>query len=266
MLAVNRSVACARRVFRRTLGAVVAFVGVSCGFLPLRGTSLVGTEILASAPKPTPIDSVFEGCGDAGSQPDYTLNRLKNRVDEGKYLPVSWRLIAHLPWPRSVGYRFRHQWTQGETRDVRRFEGAAVEVEGYLAGYKLEIPEPPNCYSTAERHKDFHLWLAEHERGAEGQSIVVEITPRVRASHPEWSESRLAALVSTQARVRVRGWLMLDQMHPENVGRNRATLWEVHPIMQLDWRSSRGDWVPLDSLSPASDSGLTRPPDTRSSR
>ena len=228
----------------------------SCGFLPISKMSFVGTEVLEAAPKPPPHDSAFDGCGDAGAQPDYTLNRLKNRVDEGKYLPISWKVIARLPWPRRVGYRFRHQWTEGETKQVQRFEGAAVEVEGYLVAYRLEIPEPPNCYSRAEKLRDFHLWLSEHEHDVESNSIVVEITPRVRASHPEWEDDRLAALAATQAHIRIRGWLMLDQSHPENVGRNRATLWEVHPILQIAWRSSHGKWIPLDSLSPSADNGL----------
>jgi hypothetical protein len=230
----------------------------ACGLLPIGKVSLIGTELLQTAPKPAPLDSGFEGCGDAGSQPDYTLNRLKNRVDEGKYLPIGWTVVARLPWPRRVGYRFRHQWSDAETNEVKRFEGVAIEVEGHLAGYKLEIPEPPNCYSTAARHRDYHLWLSEHERERERNSIVVEITPRVRAEHPGWTEERLDAVAATQARLRVRGWLMLDQMHPENVGRNRITLWEVHPILDLAWRSSQGKWVSLDSLSPASDSGLMR--------
>lgn len=229
---------------------VLAFSTSSCGFLPISGTSLVGASVLETSPKPAPLDSTFEGCGDAGSQPDYTLNRLKNRVDEGTYVPVPWTVVARLPWPRRVGYRFRHQWTQGETNEVKRFEGVAVELEGYLADFKRELPEPPNCYSTAERHKDFHLWLAEHEHGEKRGSVVVEITPRVRVSHPNWDEERLIALAATQVRIRVRGWLMLDQMHPEDVGGNRATLWEVHPIMDIVWLSSGGQWVSLDSLSP----------------
>ena len=65
----------------------------------------------------------------------------------------------------------------------------------------------------------------------------------------EFSTGRL----SLQRRVRISGWLMLDQMHPESVGRNRVTLWEVHPIMRVEWRSSRDQWISVDSLSPASD-------------
>ena len=93
------------------------------------------------------------------------------------------------------------------------------------AGYKLEVPEPPNCYSTAAAVKDYHLWFAQAAGHSKRQSVV-ELT------------------------LRVGGWLMFDQMHPENVGRNRATLWEVHPVMRLEWQSPAGEWVSLDSLSP----------------
>jgi hypothetical protein len=212
--------------------------------------STVGTEELEAAPKPDPVDSTFGGCGSDGAQPDYALNRLKNRVDQGQYLPVSWPLIAELPWPRQVGYRFRHQWTSAERQTVKRFEGVAVEVEGYLIGYRLEIPEPPNCYAAPAHDRDYHMWLAERPGASERNSFVVEVTPRVRALHPAWNDESLSALVSTRVRVRIRGWLMLDQMHPESVGLNRATLWEVHPIMQLAWQTTDGAWVPLDSLAP----------------
>lgn len=222
-----------------------------CGLFPIRPMSFVGTSVLEAAPKPPPIDSAFDGCGDAGSQPDYPLNRLKNRIDDGKYLRVDWKLIARLPWPTRVGYRFRNQWTESETRPVKRFEGAAVEVEGYAVTYKLEIPEPPNCYSTDPRNRDYHVWLSEHARGNQRKSIVVEITPRVRARHPGWTADRLQSLVASQAKIRVRGWLMLDQMHPESIGGSRTTLWEIHPIMQIDWRSPNGRWLSLDSAAAA---------------
>lgn len=244
---------------RRWLGAALVWLFASsiaaCGFFPITTMSATGTEILERAPKPEPVDSAFDGCGEAGSQPDYVINRRKNRVDEGQYLPVPWRMLAQLPWPRRVGYRFRKQWTADETKEVARYEGVAVEVEGYIADFRLIPPEPPNCYSTEARARDYHLWLSEGANGGKRQSIVVELTPRVRVSHPGWTAQRLAALASTQVRVRVRGWLMFDQMHPESIGGTRITLWEVHPIMHLDWRSSRNVWVTLDSLSPAADSG-----------
>jgi hypothetical protein len=212
-----------------------------------------GTDVLESAPKPPPVDSEFEGCGPAGSQPDYPLNRLKNRVDEppsGRYVPIPWTAIARLPYPKWAVIRFRNQWTRGETREVARYEGAPIEIEGYLSGYRLEIPEPPNCYSWEERHKDYHVWLSGAPHEPDENSIVVELTPRIRVRHPAWTAKNLQALQALQLRLRVRGWLMLDQMHPEKVERNRRTLWEVHPVMQIDWQREDGAWVPLDSLAP----------------
>jgi len=237
--------------FRKPLFLIVALTSAGCGFLPITRLSSAGTEVLVQAPKPEPVDSAFNGCGPAGSQPDYPLNRRKNRVDTAAaYIPVTWQTLARLPFPRRVGYRFRNQWTAGETKEIARFEGAAIEVEGYITDLKLETPEPPNCYSTDARERDYHLWLTEQPHQGKRERVVVEITPRVRVSHSGWSEDRLRALVETQARVRLRGWLMFDQMHPESMPWTRFTLWEVHPIMQIDWRTSAGAWIALDSLSP----------------
>lgn len=237
-----------RRLLRlAALSSVLALGG--CLF-HVGATSREGADVLESAPKPPPVDSEFDGCGPAGSQPDYALNRRKNRIDEGTYIPVPWTVVARLPWPVWAGYRFRNQWSKGETREVARYEGAAVSVEGYLAGYKLEIPEPPNCYARSARDRDFHLWLARTPGGRKDASVVVEITPRVRVRHPRWNDSTLNLLRHSRVRLRVEGWLMLDQMHPELVLRNRRTLWEIHPIMHIDWQAPDSAWVSLDSAGP----------------
>jgi hypothetical protein len=248
------------RFDRTSIRVALCAVLCGCGLLPISRMSRSGAVLLEKAPKPLPLDSAFDGCGPDGSQPDYQLNRRKNRIDEGAYLPVPWKLIARLPWPRQVGYRFRNQWGSGETRQVARYEGAAVSVEGYLVGYRLEVPEPPNCYAKDPEHKDYHMWLSESPGDQRARSVVVEITPRVRVRHPAWTEDRLAGLEASRSRLRVSGWLMLDQMHSEKVGGNRRTLWEIHPIMRLEWQRRDSSWVSLDSLSPASDSALGSPP------
>jgi len=238
-----------RRSGRRAcLGLLVATV-TGCGFLPISRTSLVGTGVLATAAKPPLVDSTGE-CGPSGMRPDLALNRRKNRIDDGRYLPVSWSLVARLPWPRLVGYRFRNQWTRGEQRKVARYEGAAVEVTGYVVNYLREGAEPTNCYSRDPSAEDYHLWISQRAHADKKHSIVVELTPRVRVHHAGWTDERLAALVAAQVPVRVRGWLMLDQMHPGAVGRTRITLWEVHPVMHLDWQQPDSSWVSLDSLVP----------------
>jgi hypothetical protein len=232
---------------RSVVIGVALFTG--CGFLP-RGTSRVGTESLESASKPVPVTEPLGSCGPEGSQPDYALNRWKNRVDEGSWLDTPWTVVAKLPWPHAVGFRFRNQWTPRERDAVARFEGAPVRVEGYLQGFKLEGREPTNCYSNEPAERDYHLWFAENPNEARKRSVVIEITPRVRRAHPGWTEERLALLVASQSRVRVSGWVMLDQMHPERVGINRVTLWEVHPILHIDVQQA-GRWISLDSLPDA---------------
>lgn len=85
----------------------------------------------------------------------------------------------------------------------------------------------------------------------------MEITPRVRIRYPNWTAERLALLKESHDRIRVSGWLMLDQMHPERVGGNRATLWEVHPILRIDVRREER-WVALDSLAMPDSGSPTR--------
>lgn len=235
----------------RALIFVLVLAVSGCGFLPRRQLSAAETDLLQAAPKPAPHDSAFDNCDANGSPPDGFLNLRKNRIDDARrYLPVSWRVVARLPWPATVGYRFRNLWARGEQRDVARYEGAAIRVDGYIAGERLEIPEPPNCYARDAADRDFHLWLTEAPHGRERDAVVIEITPRVRAAHPQWTLDRIARVVREQLPVRVSGWLMLDQMHPELVRVNRETMWEIHPVMHLEVRQADGRWVRLEDLQP----------------
>ena len=80
----------------------------------------------------------------------------------------------------------------------------------------------------------------------EKTSIVVEVTPRVRKGHPNWTTARLDPLVHTSTPVRISGWLMFDPEHPEQLGKTRGTLWEIHPIMKIEVEE-QGQWRSLDS-------------------
>ncbi len=73
--------------------------------------------------------------------------------------------------------------------------------------------------------------------------MVVEVTPRVRDQRPGWTDSALAALKGQQ--VRISGWLLMDQEHPEQLGQTRATLWEIHPIMHIEVNQG-GSWQSID--------------------
>lgn len=84
-------------------------------------------------------------------------------------------------------------------------------------------------------------------------AIVVEVTPRIRAEHVHWDPGSIKALADEKKRVRISGWLLFDPYHPGHLGKFRVTLWEIHPIMQIEVEQD-GVWVTLDDLqaNPAS--------------
>jgi hypothetical protein len=48
--------------------------------------------------------------------------------------------------------------------------------------------------------------------------------------------------------VRISGWTMLDPEHPDQVDNTRGTIWEIHPIMQIEVQQ-QGRWVALDDTA-----------------
>jgi hypothetical protein len=98
--------------------------------------------------KPAPREITFDQCPPDGDGPDRELDRRKNRVDEGSYIPVSFAAIDALPWPRSVDRERRSRWSRKDSIAVSRYEGVPVAVEGYLAGAKVEGPEATNCLAA----------------------------------------------------------------------------------------------------------------------
>jgi hypothetical protein len=63
---------------------------------------------------------------------------------------------------------------------------------------------------------------------------VVEVSPRLVPVHPLWRLEKLNELVQNQLPVRISGWRMWDQEHPEQIGQTRGTLWEIHPIHRIE--------------------------------
>jgi hypothetical protein len=187
----------------------------------------------------------FHGCPVEGKGGDQALNRLKNRTE----VPASFELIgfedlADLDVPANVGKKPRAHWSATTLASVAPQEKRAVQVVGYLLKVKLEGREATNCGSDNPDERDFHVWLANSPDDDRSNAVVVEVSPRVRALHKSWSLTNLNRLVRQRSRVRMSGWLMLDQEHPEQIGKTRATLWEIHPILRIEvW--SGGQWREL---------------------
>ena len=195
----------------------------------------------------------FKGCPPQGHDPngrsDPDLSVLKNRdiapTTARPYTVTS--LVNQLPTTLPRGTfndpRPRSGWTSQQKDLAARSESRAVIVTGYLVNVIREKAEGCNCEST--KYVDHHLWLAPTPNSPISQAMVVEVSPRLWPRQPKWSKTAtFQSLVDAKSKVRVTGWLMWDQEHREQLGKRRKTLWEVHPIHQI--QVQRGNkWVNL---------------------
>jgi hypothetical protein len=213
------------------------------------------TAIASSWSKPAPNTTQFtspttgDACGPTGQGGDTETNRRKNRTDvPAQYHDVTFRAIADLPYPTAP--KHRHDWLQPQLDSIAPFEGVAVRVVGYLVAIKVQTGgsgESTNCLLTHVADVDWHMALVEAPGKGEEEAVVVETTPRVRRTHPQWTKARLEPWRDSDQPVRISGWLMMDPEHRNHLGLYRSTLWEVHPVMMVEvWKD--GAWVQLDIL------------------
>jgi hypothetical protein len=190
----------------------------------------------------------FHGCPPEGKGGDPILNRLKNRdLPPAVYheMTVS-ELIEEIPdEAAAMGRKSRSKWTPEALKEVAAMEAKGARIEGYLLKIKKEGKESCNCGS--ETDVDHHLWLGEEADAPRSESVVVEISPRLLPAHPKWTVKNINQVIKNHEKVRISGWLTWDQEHPEQLGNTRGTLWEIHPIHQIEVEKD-GHWVPLDDL------------------
>jgi hypothetical protein len=228
------------------------------------------SAISSSWDKGTPEDNVFHGsegdCAETGDGGDADTNKLKNRVDiPAAYHYLTWEAINSTAYPQGAP-RSRADWTQSQLDQITPFEGVPVAVEGYLYKVKVESSSPnakkggesTNCHAHLANDVDWHMPITAQNGQGEDVAIVVETTPRLRQSHPNWTVTRLKPWTENIGShtnssfngqpVRIRGWLMLDPEHQDMINSGlRSTLWEIHPITQIEVFQG-GQWVDLDSL------------------
>ena len=241
-------------VVRRLLVAIAAIV-VALGILR-RGIDrqavvrTAGDVVAPGGPaprrsdKPMPVSPGFQGCPAYGDGGDRQLNFLKNRVDSAAWAPTPFATVIEIDWPPMIVRRMRDGWRRRDSVAVAAKEGLPVAVEGYFVAGKQQGPEATNCHGADPSFRDWHLWLSATPGKDRRRSIVVETTPAIRANHPEWSLNGIHKLVRDSTRVRVSGWLMLDPEHPEQLGKTRGTLWEIHPVMKIEVQRA-GRWEEL---------------------
>ncbi len=203
--------------------------------------------------KPTPTLRAFGDCPPEGTgdRSDEQLNRLKNRIDDndGNFYFVEFDVLRDHPWPPAVEYKDREKWSETDREQVARAEGIPVMVEAYIYHAKLMGKEAPNCGKTEKEQKDHHIWVIKTPRTKRSQSIVVEFTPRVRARRTNWTTEMLNKIAKKRLPVRIYGWFMLDQEHPDDYrDGSRGTIWEIHPVIKVEVMQ-RGRWRLLDEIT-----------------
>jgi hypothetical protein len=197
---------------------------------------------LAAAKKPAVGQPLVIGgeevCGPKGNTSNtqmQDLNNNKNRTDEpgpNDYVPVDWEAMENLPADK-----------------VNEIQGTPVAVVGYLSNrVNVENKSPgesTNCNLLNPDEVDWHMYLTEKPRQQIAFAIIVETTPRVRPNH-KWTTQMLAPYVNQSKQVRISGWLMYDFQHLNVVGKERATVWEVHPITRIEVQDAQGNWVNIE--------------------
>jgi len=193
---------------------------------------------VAAVPQPLVIGGQ-EVCAAAGNSSDPKIIKLdsqKNRTDipsATAYIPVDWNVLKGLP-----------------SNSPDDLQGAPVMVIGYLS-HRINVEdkapgESTNCNLLSDDEVDWHIYLTSAPNQAISQAIIVETTPRTRPLHT-WDKSVLDALVNANKQVRISGWLMYDFQHVPDIGTQRATVWEVHPITRIEVAGDgNGGWQDIE--------------------
>jgi len=212
--------------------------------------------ISGSWPKPDPLDVEFNGsegaCSGTGDGGDTATNARKNRTDPlPAFNDVPWSAIASLAYPAAPPSRAN--WTTTQLATIKPFEGVAIRTTGFLT-HTTSVEntgsgESTNCHFHADDDVDWHIYLQGSPGDTMDKAVIVETTPRIRKLH-QWDPTVLNKSVNTGNPIRVTGFLMLDPEHRNQVGKFRGTVWEIHPITNIEicnaQSCSNEDWVPLD--------------------
>jgi hypothetical protein len=232
------------------VGAYFAYRAMGSGALLPASAAVVAAPVgdLPNLPeKQPPASFTLDGCPPEGKGGDAELNLLKNRTDPGDYAIVSFDSLTTLTWPKNVERLAMPQWPESSRTFIEQYAGTPISVEGYIVGLREGPPDPADCNWNSSSYLDWHMSFTQNPRDQRVQSVLAEVTPRIRMRH-RWTIDSIHALIMDQhVRVRLSGWLYFDPEHPGDVGVSRSTLWEINPVMQIEVLD-KNRWVPLDTL------------------
>jgi len=178
---------------------------------------------------------MFHGIPPEGIGGDPILNRQKNRwTPPDSIRDFSITDIFSFPHQELdiAGKKYRDSWSAAASAQVEQSERFGARVEGYLIAVKQTGPE--SCNGKNDSLRDFHIWIGTSPDNAKPSGLIVEMIPYYKELHPEWRLRYLQALCERHSKVRVSGWVLWDEEHPEEVGKSRGSQWEIHPVSAFE--------------------------------
>lgn len=201
-----------------------------------------------------PATARAAGCPEEAGRRDDPLVRLKTRAvapERYEELTVETFLGRFAPRVSRVSRaRSRASLPAAARQAIEANEARGVALVGHLVGATESAPGAGGCPDPAEPRVLLSVSGRPPGSRAEAKALAAEavvaaVTPLWEARNAGWRPAALRRLAREGARVRVSGWPMYDPSHPAQVGRTRATLWEIHPVTRIEvWRRDR--WEPVD--------------------
>ncbi|MGH7470745.1 MAG: hypothetical protein ACRENP_22585 [Longimicrobiales bacterium] len=202
----------------------------------------------------------------AGGRTNADLQRRMNRIDPIPtygWVWVTLDAIRKLDWPRAANRVDRFSWdailTPAQRDSVRAYEGTPVAVDGFLmVDNRRRLPviaaglldkASTNCGRRGGEQEDWHFLLTRNQTETRTDAIVVTVTPQMRQAG--WNLAKLDEIARRGVMVRIWGWLLFDQEHPEQImvrskrTKGRVTPWVVHPIVEIEVFQDMQTLVPL---------------------
>jgi hypothetical protein len=214
---------------------------------PTGAAAAAAARAIPPPPHPTPQEEAYKGCPAGGDGTDPELNMLKNRIDAPPQpAAIPFESLLNLPWPPGINKKHMASWSAADRAEVAKSNGAGVSTEAFFIRVQSEGAESTNCHAVAPSDVDFHEWIVANQNQDRDKAVVVEVTPRLRAKNSGWTLANFQQLARDKARVRITGWVMLDPEHPDQVGRTRGTIWELHPVTKVEVQRDN-QWVDLNS-------------------
>ena len=156
------------------------------------------------------------------------------------------------PAPADIDAKVTMKAMLAPGEDANRFDtNEGATISGFVVDVIPGGVESVNCHTHDKKYRDTHIELTlDPLHDAEMKHVIVEVTPQWRkamaAKGMDWGTSTLHTKLKGRW-VKFTGWLFYDEehtnaaenTHPGGAHNWRATVWEIHPITDIQVLASK---------------------------